>query len=126
MLGWIESTNQRLLNNKLGVMRRRIFISLGVVLVLALFYELTFRYVTASCGEVDMKAQPPRVYYSEDLMASLPWRRMLFGFRTALPFGKVKLCPNLYVDGGRFYRHLPDGSWQDLTDTFIEYQKTKQ
>ena len=108
-------------------MRRRIFISLGVVLLLVLFYESAFRYVTASSGEVDMKAQPPRVYYSDDLFASFPWRQSIFGFRTHLPFGKVRLSQGsgAYVSGGRFYRKLPDGSWQDVTDTMIEYQKTK-
>ncbi len=109
-------------------MRRRILISLGAVLLLAVLYEVAFRYVTASCGEVDMKARPPRVYYSEDLDASFPWRSMFFGFRTQLPFGRVKLAQHsgAYVDGGRFYRRLRDGSWQDMTDTLIEYQKRKQ
>jgi hypothetical protein len=108
-------------------MRRRVLILVGGGLLLLVgVYEAAFRYVTASCGEVDMKARPPRVYYSEDLISPVPWRRFMFGFRTDLPFGKVKMCPNVYVDGGRFYRHMPDGSWQDLTDAMIEYQKTKQ
>ena len=109
-------------------MRRRILILLGVVIALATVYEVSFRTVTASCGEVDMKARPPRVYYSDDLLSSFAWRRMLFGFRTRLPFGKVRLSEGsgAYVDAGRFYRRLADGSWQDLTDTMIEYQKTKQ
>jgi hypothetical protein len=104
-------------------MHRRILIILGVVIVLATLYEISFRQVTASCGEVDMKAHPPCVYYSDDLLSPFAWRTMLFGFRTRLPFGKVKLCPNVYVDGGRFYHQLPDGRWQDMTNGFIDYQK---
>jgi hypothetical protein len=106
-------------------MRRRILILLGTVLLLAVSYEVAFRYVTASCGEVDMKAQPPRVYYSDDLDASLPWRGMLFGFRAHLSLGRVKLArgTGAYVDGGRFYRRLRDGGWRDVTDSLIEYQK---
>jgi hypothetical protein len=106
-------------------MRRRVIISVAVVLVLALGYEIAFRCVAANCGEVNMKAHPPRVYFSDDLLSSVPWRGALFGFRTLLPFGKVRLCPKLYVSGGRFYGRLPDGGWQDLTDTMVEYQKAK-
>jgi hypothetical protein len=74
-----------------------------------------------------MKASPPRVYYSDDLISSIHWRKALFSLRTQLPFGKVRLSEGsgAYVDGGRFYRRLHDGSWQDLTDTLIEYQKQK-
>lgn len=104
-------------------MRKRVIISLSAVLVLALGYEVAFRWVAANCGEVDMKTHPPRVYFSDDLLSPVPWRSALFGFRTRLPFGKIRLCPKLYVSGGRFYRRLPDGRWQDLTGTMAEYQK---
>jgi len=104
-------------------MRKRVIISAAAVLVLALGYEVAFRYVAANSGEVDVRAHPPRVYFSDDLLSSIPWRSALFGFRTRLSFGKVRLCPKLYVSGGRFYRRLPDGGWQDLTDTMVEYQK---
>ena len=106
-------------------MRRRIIISFYVVVLITAFYELAFRYCTAASGEVDMEAQPPRVYYSEDLLAPFPWRRALFGLRTDLPFGKVPLAKRTgaYVDGGRIYRRLSDGSWQDVTDAMIEHQK---
>src|SRR5262245_3891468 len=99
--------------------RRRILICFGVVMVLVVLYEISFRVVTASCGEVDMEAHSPRVYYSDDLMASFAWRQVLFGFRTKLPFGKVRLSKGsgAYVDGGRFYQRLPDGTWRDLTET---------
>jgi hypothetical protein len=42
-----------------------------------------------------------------------------------LPFGKIRLSEGtgLYVDGGRFYRRMPDGNWKDLTDVMIEEQK---
>ena len=108
------------------VMRKRIFISVGALLALLAVYEVAFRAVAAGCGEIDMSAHPPRVYYSDDSLSPLPWRSALFGFRTRLPLGKVKLCPHVYVEGGRFYRHLDDGGWQDLTDTMVEYQKAKQ
>jgi hypothetical protein len=77
---------------------------------------------------VDVDSNPPRVYYSEDLMLPFPIFRFCFGFRTELPFGKVRLAKGAggYVDGGRFYRRLPDGRWDDFTDRLIEeHQKRK-
>jgi hypothetical protein len=108
-------------------MRCRLLTTFGVFVIIAILYEFAFRSTTAASGEVDMKAQPPRVYYSDDLLSAFKWRRALFGFRTHLPFGKVRLAKGTgaYVDGGRFYRRLPDGGWQDMTDTLIEYQKRK-
>jgi hypothetical protein len=107
-------------------MRRFIFISAALLLAVVGFYEIEFRYCTAKCGEVDMESRPPRVYYSDDLLSSFPWRRMIFGFRVHLPLGKVKIAPSsAYIEGNRFYRRLPDGKWQDLTDAMIEYQKQK-
>lgn len=121
------STSEPTVLSRIGIVRRRILISLGAILLFAVFYEAAFRYATASCGEVDIESRPPRVYYSDDLIASFPWRYMFFGFRTQLPFGKVKLAKGTgaYVDGGKFYRRLPDGSWQDITDTLIQYQNSK-
>jgi hypothetical protein len=94
-------------------MRRRLLIALTVLLLAAVLYEVAFRYCTAASGEVDMKAQPPRIYYSDDLLSSFAWRRAIFGLRTHLPFGKVRLAKGTgaYVDGGRFYRRLRDGGW---------------
>ena len=108
-------------------MRRRLLIGFGVLLLAVLLYELAFRYTTAASGEVDMQVRPPRVYYSEDLLSSLQWRRAIFGFRTQLPFGKVRLATGTgaYIDGGRFYRRLKDGGWQDMTDTMTEWQKRR-
>ena len=75
-----------------------------------------------------MKGPAPRVYYSDDLVSAFEWRRAMFGFRTELPLGNVRLAngTGAYVDGGRFYRRLADGGWQDVTDTMIEYQKQKR
>lgn len=93
-----------------------------------LLYEISFRYVTASSGELDLEVVPPRIYYSDDLVSSYEWRRAIFGFRSQLPLGKVSLAhgTGLHVHGGRFYRRLNDGSWQDLTDTMIEYHHKKR
>ena len=102
-------------------MRRRVLIFSICALGLTVAYEATFRYVTASSGLVDMQQRQPRIIYSNDSV-SFPWRRMLFGFRTRLPFGKVKLWPeHLYVDGGKIYSHLPDGGWMDMTNGAIEH-----
>jgi hypothetical protein len=108
-------------------MRRHLLVASGILILAAVLYEMAFRFCTGASGEVDLKAQPPRVYYSDDLLSSFEWRRAVFGFRTHLSFGKVRLAKNTgaYVDGGRFYRRLPDGGWQDMTDTMIEYQKRK-
>jgi len=108
-------------------MSRRGLIFFGVLLLFAALYELAFRYCTASSGEADMKTQPPRVYYSDDLFTPLACRSAVFGFRTHLPLGKAQLAKGTgaYVDGGRFHHRLPAGSWQDITSTMIEYQNRK-
>jgi hypothetical protein len=105
-------------------MRRRIYIITAIFLVAVIGYEIVFRVCTAKWGEVDMKSKPPRVYYSEDLSLPFPLLQVCFGLRTELPFGKVSLSggSGAYVDGGRFYRRLPDGSWQDLTDAMVAHQ----
>lgn len=95
-------------------MRKVIPILIAAGLVGVVVYEVTFRCITANCGLVDMQASPPRVVYGHDV-PQFPWRRMIFGFRTRLPFGKVRLAPeHLYVDGGRIYCRLPDGRWLDM------------
>ena len=95
-------------------MRKPISILIGVVLALALVYEIAFRIITANCGLVDMQASPPRVVYGHDA-PQFPWRRLIFGARTRLSFGKVRLAPeHLYVDGGKIYCRLPDGKWLDM------------
>ncbi len=45
-------------------MRKRVVISIVAMLVLALAYEVAFRCVAASCGEVDVKAIQRRVFDS--------------------------------------------------------------
>ena len=99
------------------VMRRHIMNFLGAVLVLAISYESAFRWVTASCGNVEWSTWPPIVYYLNDT-DSFPWRLMCFGFRLRLPLGKVRLSKRseFYVDGSRFYRRRTDGSFDDITD----------
>jgi hypothetical protein len=106
-------------------MSRRTKIIAIILFVAVVGYEIAFRICTAECGEVDTHAQPPRVYYSKDLDLPFPLLHYCFGFRTELPFGKVRLSKGsgAYVDGSRFYRRLSDGSWQDFTDQLIEYQK---
>jgi hypothetical protein len=49
-------------------MRKRVIMSTAAVVLLALGYEVAFRCVAAKCGEIDVKAQPPRVYFSDDLL----------------------------------------------------------
>jgi hypothetical protein len=95
-------------------MRKSISILIGALLALAVVYEVAFRFITADCGLVDATTNPPRVYYSRDAL-SFPWRNLIFGVRTRLPFGKVRLAPeHLYVDGGRVYCRAPDGAWLDM------------
>ena len=108
-------------------MRKRIKIIAAVLVVLLLGYEAAFRVCTAEWGEVDTDANPPRVYYSADLDLPFPLLGWCFGFRTELPFGKVRLSKGsgAYVDGGHFYRRLADGSWQDFTKQLTEYQTHK-
>ena len=98
-----------------------------VLVVIVVGYEAAFRICTAKWGEVDMQSKPPRVYYSADLMLPFPVLRFCFGFRTELPLGRVSLSEGsrASVDGGRFYWGMPDGSWRDVTDDMIEYQKQK-
>lgn len=106
--------------------RRRILILLAVMLALAVSYEIAFRLVTARCGSVDYETTwPPSVFYTDDLTSSLPWRGICFGFRTQLPFGKVRLNGDVYVDGGRFYQRNPDGSWYDETNWMIAIHKAR-
>lgn len=117
-------------SNRIGmvscIMRRHILRSLGLVLVLAVFYEIAFRLVTASCGEVKWATWPPCVYYVHDT-DSFPWRLMCFGFRSRLPFGKVRLSKGseFYVDGSRFYRRGADGGFDDMTDWMAATLKRK-
>jgi hypothetical protein len=106
---------------------RRIGIIL-VALTAAIFgYEVAVRVCTAKWGEVDVRSRPPRVYYVQDLLLPVPILRRCFGFRTGLPLGKVRLSKRTgaYVDGGRFYRRLPDGSWRDFTDDIVAYQNLR-
>jgi hypothetical protein len=110
-------------------MRKPVYIVAGVLLVLlvlAVAYELAFRAVAAEYGELDLRARPARVCYYEDELPPFPWRSALFGLRTRLPLGKVRLRCGAYVNGGRVYRRLPDKSWEDLTDTIVEWQKIRQ
>ena len=106
-------------------MRRRLLELAGILLLLAVLYEMAFRYCTAQSGEMDVNVRPLRVYYSADMLSTFAWRKMLFGFRARLPFGKVRLAEGtaLFVDGGRFYWRMPDGSWYDMTDDMTEYLK---
>jgi hypothetical protein len=106
-------------------MRRRTKIIAVVLVVVVIGYEAAFRVCTANWGEVDTHATPPRVYYSTDLDWPFPLLRCVFGIRTHLPLGMVRLSKGsgAAVDGSRFYRHLPDGTWQDFTDQLIEFQK---
>jgi hypothetical protein len=108
-------------------MRRRIKIIAAILVIVVFAYESAFRLCTAKWGEVDMQSNPPRVYYSEDLSLPFPILKFCFGFRTELPIGKVRLSEGsgAYVDGGRFYRRLPDGSWRDLTDEMVKHQESK-
>ena len=108
-------------------MRRRIYIITVVFLVAVIGYEIAFRVCTAKWGEVDTRATPPRVYYSADLFLPFPLLKCVFGIRTHLPLGMVRLSKGTgaAVDGGRFYRHMPDGTWQDFTDALVEYQNRK-
>ncbi|HSY10425.1 MAG TPA: hypothetical protein VK840_05870 [Candidatus Dormibacteraeota bacterium] len=108
-------------------MRRRIKIITVILVIVVFSYEVAFRLCTAKWGEVDMQSKSPRVYYSEDLSLPFPILRLCFGFRTEFPIGKVRLSEGsgAYVDGSRFYRRLPDGSWRDLTDEMVEHQKSR-
>jgi hypothetical protein len=108
-------------------MRRRVYTITFVFLAAVLGYETGFRVCTAKWGEVDMHSKPPRVFYSADLNLPLPLLRWIFGIRTYLPLGIARLSKGsgAGVDGGRIYRHLPDGTWHDITDALIEYQNKK-
>ncbi len=106
-------------------MRRRILIWLGVVLVLITFYEIAFRLVAARSGFVEWSGWPPCVYYKMDTV-SFPWRFMCFGLRSRLPLGKVRLSNTGYfVDGSRFFRREPDGSFRDETDWMAATREKK-
>ena len=122
--GLDQLTSRRIITVRRS-MRRAFLMTIGTVVFVAALYELAFRYCTAASGEVDMKAQPPGVYYSSDLPSSFQWRKAVFGFRTRLAFGKVRLASGAYVDGGKFYRRLSDGSWQDVTSALRQYQSAK-
>jgi hypothetical protein len=105
--------------------RLAILLSLVGLLSVIAMYEVTFRYCTATWGEVDLDSKPPRLYFSEDLMIGFPLMRTIFAPRTCLRLGKVSLSSGTgaYMDGGTFYRRLPDGTYKDLTDGFRRHQK---
>lgn len=69
-----------------------------------------------------MQSPTPRIYYSLDLLLPFPAVRFCFSFRSSLSLGKVRLSEGtgVYIDGGRFYRRLKDGAWEDLTDKLVE------
>lgn len=109
-------------NKKNSPFRRILLSALLLLFVLTIYFEAAFRISTAKTGEVKWGVTPPALYYSSDA-PSFPWRKYLYGKRSDLNLGKIRLSVSVYtekgtywvyVEGGKFYQQLRGGGWHEL------------
>ncbi len=104
-----------------------ILIFTGGLLGLILLYELSFRFCTGRWGEINTDTSPVSLYYVYDLYVPSKSMETFFRPRAKLRLGKVRLAEGTgaYISGGTFYRKLPDGSWENITEGFARMRRNK-